>query len=191
MGKRPLSLLFACILVFSLMPAVALAINVNFDVSGSDETIAAQSVDVGKKVTEPRLSIVSRAYYVFKGWYKDAALTQPWRFSTVITDDDTDLTLYAAWVFTPGTPSSSGSTTGGYSYNNYSPSSCNPSVYYPADYYYYPADYYYPVATNYTAPYAAGIPKTGDAVSALPYLCLALSAVCAGAFALRRKAASN
>ena len=83
MGKRPLSLLFACILAFSLMPAVALAVTVTFNVSGSDDAPpATQNVEVGGKVTEPHLSTVSRAYYVFKGWYEDAGLTQKWNFTT-------------------------------------------------------------------------------------------------------------
>lgn len=183
MGKKPLSLLCACILVFSLVPAVALAVTVTFSVSGSDDAApAAQSVGVGEKVTEPSLSTVSRAYYVFKGWYKDSGLTQKWNFSTDTIATDTDLTLYAAWIHTPGSLSSNGSTTGGYSYNNYSPSACysayNPSAYYPSDYYYYPT-------TCYAASEYINIPKTGDAVHAFPYLCLALSALCAAAYIFR------
>ncbi len=187
MGKRPLSLLCACILVFSLLPAVALAIPVNFSVSGAAVTYDSQNVNAGEKVQNPG-GTVSIAYHVFNGWYKDAALTQKWDFNTTITASDTNLTLYGEWKFTPAKPSTSGSTTGGYSYNNYSPSACysayNPSVYYPADYYYYPSTYY-------TAPGGINIPKTGDAVNALPYLCLALSALCAAAFVLHRSKAAS
>ncbi|MEA4969832.1 MAG: InlB B-repeat-containing protein [Candidatus Pelethousia sp.] len=189
MGKRPLSLLCACILVFSLLPAVALAADppytVSFSINDGVGTPAAINVATATTISAPSLSVVSRAYYVFNGWYKDSDLKQKWNFSTDKVTES--MTLYGAWEFTPAKPSSSGSTTGGYSYNNYSPSACYsayyPSVYYPADYYYYPSAYY-------TAPGGINIPKTGDAVNALPYLCLSLSALCAAAFALRRSKAA-
>lgn len=54
-----------------------------------DETAGA-----GKLLTAPES--LKWTDHVFDGWYKDAALTKPWNFSTDVMPDS-DLTLYGAW----------------------------------------------------------------------------------------------
>jgi len=66
--------------------------NVRFETNGGN-LILDWPVEANSRVTEP--SAPSKEGYVFGGWFRDAALTQAWSFSTNITQTTT---LYAKWV---------------------------------------------------------------------------------------------
>ena len=61
--------------------------------SQSGSAVASQEVGNGGKVTKP--ADPTRANNIFDGWYKEAACTNPWNFSTDIVTSNT--TLYAKW----------------------------------------------------------------------------------------------
>lgn len=60
--------------------------------SNGGSAVAAQHLLTTDRIALP--SDPMRAGYVFKGWYGDQGLTQPWAFSTRIADD---VTLHAKW----------------------------------------------------------------------------------------------
>ena len=60
--------------------------------SNGGSAVTALKVQKGKTTTAP--SSPSKEYYNFKGWYKEAALTNQFDFTTAITDS---ITLYAKW----------------------------------------------------------------------------------------------
>lgn len=66
---------------------------VTFDSDGSS---VVDSVDVvsGSVLTRPTPD-PTRSGYQFIGWFKDAALTEPWDFANDIVTKD--ITLYAEW----------------------------------------------------------------------------------------------
>lgn len=66
---------------------------VTFDANGHGTAPAAQSVEDGKTATKPANPTASG--WTFKGWYKEAACTNAYDFSTAVTGD---ITLYAKWV---------------------------------------------------------------------------------------------
>lgn len=66
---------------------------VSFDSQGGS-TIASKTVAQGEKITEP--TAPARAGYTFAGWFKEAAGTTPWNFTSDTVS--AALTLYAKWV---------------------------------------------------------------------------------------------
>ena len=71
--------------------------NVTFDANGGTPVPAAQVVPHGLFATEP--SSPAKDYYLFAGWYSDAALSNAWTFST--DPVTSDITLYAKWDMDP------------------------------------------------------------------------------------------
>ena len=65
---------------------------VTFEVNGGD-AVEAQKIEAGQTASKPKDPYRDR--FNFGGWYKDAELTQPFSFSTVI---NADTTVYAKWV---------------------------------------------------------------------------------------------
>ena len=61
--------------------------------SQSGSSVSSQTIDHGGKVTEP--TAPTRANYIFGGWYKEAACTNVWNFSTDIVTSA--ITIYAKW----------------------------------------------------------------------------------------------
>lgn len=76
---------------------------VTFDANGHGTAPAAQTVESGKTATMP--ADPTETGWVFGGWYKEAACTNAYDFSTAVTGD---ITLYAKWVKdsggSPGSP---------------------------------------------------------------------------------------
>jgi uncharacterized repeat protein (TIGR02543 family) len=70
---------------------------VTFDADGGTPAPEAQTVAEGDKVTEP--PAMTKADYVFGGWYKEAARTTPWNFTMDTVAGD--ITLYAKWDSLP------------------------------------------------------------------------------------------
>lgn len=68
-------------------------VTVTFDENGHGTKPTAQRVIKGSKITEP--TALSATGYTFGGWYKEAACTNKWNFTTDLAN--TDLTLYAKW----------------------------------------------------------------------------------------------
>lgn len=64
---------------------------VKFNANGGT-VVESINVARGKTITAP---VTTREGYVFDGWYKDVALTEPFDFNTKITSN---ITLYAKWV---------------------------------------------------------------------------------------------
>ena len=64
---------------------------VTFNNQGKAENFT-QQVDAGSKATVP--TVPTTTGYTFAGWYTEAACTNPFDFSTTITED---ITLYAKW----------------------------------------------------------------------------------------------
>ena len=54
-----------------------------------------QTVQKGRRITEPAAPTFSNSSYVFTGWYTDEAFTAPWNFTTGIVT--ADVTLYAGY----------------------------------------------------------------------------------------------
>lgn len=79
------------------------AYTVTFDANGHGTAPAAQTVEHGKTAAKPANPTASG--WTFKGWYKEAACTNAYDFSTAVTGD---ITLYAKWVKdsggSPGSP---------------------------------------------------------------------------------------
>ncbi len=67
---------------------------VDFNSNGGTE-VDSQVVAAGEKATEP--AAPTKEGTTFAGWYKDAALTQPFNFDTDTVS--ADITLYAAWEY--------------------------------------------------------------------------------------------
>ena len=65
---------------------------VSFEVNGGD-AIDAQKIEAGQTASKPKDPYRDR--FNFGGWYKDAELTTPFSFSSVI---NADTTVYAKWV---------------------------------------------------------------------------------------------
>ncbi len=72
---------------------------VTFDANGHGTAPAAQTVEHGKTATKP--ADPTETGWVFGGWYKEAACTNAFDFSTPIT---ADITLYAKWTEEGTTP---------------------------------------------------------------------------------------
>ena len=68
-------------------------VEVQFDSTGGN-TLTAKVVVPGEKIVEPVVPV--REGYVFGGWYKEAALTTTWNFTTDTVTENT--TLYARWT---------------------------------------------------------------------------------------------
>ena len=78
---------------------------VTFDANGHGTAPSAQSVEDGKTATKPTDPTASG--WIFRGWYREAACTNAFDFSTPITGA---ITLYAKWT------KNGGSGGGGYTY---------------------------------------------------------------------------
>ena len=74
-------------------PPVPVTYTVTFDANGHGTAPAAQTVESGKTATKPADPTASG--WSFGGWYKEAACTNAFDFSTPITGD---ITLYAKWT---------------------------------------------------------------------------------------------
>lgn len=72
---------------------------VSFDLDGHGSAISSQLVAYGADVTQP--AAPTTGGYSFGGWYSDAALSDPFSFSTGITPAAAPLTLYAKWSVIP------------------------------------------------------------------------------------------
>ncbi len=66
-------------------------VTITFESNGGSEVAA---IRVQKNKTAAAPSSPSRKGYLFKGWYKEAALTNAFAFSTALTEN---ITLYAKW----------------------------------------------------------------------------------------------
>ncbi|MCQ2357074.1 MAG: InlB B-repeat-containing protein, partial [Methanocorpusculum sp.] len=69
------------------------AFRVLFDTNGGSSINPETGLSYGDRITQPADPVKSG--YIFGGWYKDAALTTRWNFSTPIPGD---MTLYAGWA---------------------------------------------------------------------------------------------
>ena len=67
---------------------------VSFNMNGHGTAPANQTIDYGSKVTKP--SDPTASGYTFGGWYKEAACTNAWNFSTDVVTGAT--TLWAKWT---------------------------------------------------------------------------------------------
>ena len=85
-------------------------VTVTFDENGHGTKPTAQRVIKGSKITEP--TALSATGYTFGGWYKEAACTNKWNFTTDLAN--TDLTLYAKWTPIPYTINYTAPTNGTY-----------------------------------------------------------------------------
>ena len=65
-----------------------------FDLQGKGSAIDTLYVEDGALIVAP--AEPTDEFYIFEGWYKDAAATIPWDFENDIVTDNT--TLYAKWV---------------------------------------------------------------------------------------------
>ena len=74
-------------------PPVPVTYTVTFDANGHGTAPASQTVESGKTATKPADPTASG--WSFGGWYKEAACTNAFDFSTPITGD---ITLYAKWT---------------------------------------------------------------------------------------------
>ncbi|MCL1930906.1 MAG: InlB B-repeat-containing protein, partial [Treponema sp.] len=66
---------------------------VNFFANGGSPAPQSQTIIQGEKVTEP--AAMTKAGYVFGGWYMEAAYTNQWNFATNVILDN--ISLYAKW----------------------------------------------------------------------------------------------
>ena len=82
-----------------ILPKEATTYTVTFDANGHGTAPAAQTVKSGEKATEP--TAPTETGWTFGGWYKEAACTNAFDFSTPITGD---ITLYAKWTEESVTP---------------------------------------------------------------------------------------
>ena len=81
-------------LVDDAMPCL---FTVSFDSLGGSAVAPQNNVEYDALATQPPPP--SRAGYTFGGWYTEPALTNPYNFSTPVTNN---VTLYARWVAGPG-----------------------------------------------------------------------------------------
>lgn len=79
--------------VTEIVGPAAVTYTVTFDTDGGS-AVAAQTVEEGGKVTKP--ADPTKQGSTFDDWYKNAAKTQKWNFSTDTVSDDT--TIYAKWT---------------------------------------------------------------------------------------------
>ena len=70
------------------------AFTVTFNANGGTPAPGQQSIAHGGNVTEP--SVMIKSGYTFSGWYKEAAYTNRWNFSTDTVT--ANITLYAKWL---------------------------------------------------------------------------------------------
>ncbi len=63
-------------------------------VSNGGSAVEPVTVENGALLAKP--ADPTRAYFLFVGWYKDAALTTPWNFASDVVMSD--ITLYAKWI---------------------------------------------------------------------------------------------
>lgn len=68
------------------------SVTLTFVTNGANETVANQTITSTKGAKYP--GILTKANYVFKGWYKDSACTQLFDFTSSILEDTT---VYAGW----------------------------------------------------------------------------------------------
>ncbi|GBU28022.1 hypothetical protein R84B8_01580 [Treponema sp. R8-4-B8] len=66
---------------------------VTFNTNGGTPAPAQQTVNIGGKANEP--AAMTKSGNVFGGWYKEAAFTNKWNFTTDTVS--ADITLYAQW----------------------------------------------------------------------------------------------
>ena len=78
----------------TLYPYWAQEFTVTFNANGHGTAPASQTVLSGAKATEPTAPTATG--YTFGGWYKEAACTNAWNFSTDVVTANT--TLYAKWT---------------------------------------------------------------------------------------------
>lgn len=85
--------------VYTIGPKTAATYTVTFNSQGGS-AVSSQSVEEGGKVTKP--DAPTRTGYTFGGWYKEAACTNQWNFtSDTVTSN---ITLYAKWTANGTTP---------------------------------------------------------------------------------------
>jgi uncharacterized repeat protein (TIGR02543 family) len=77
----------------TLYARLGLPRTVTFDTDGGS-SVPAQTVAEGGTVEEPPAP--TKVNYVFDGWFKEAALTTPWNFSTDTVTGN--ITIYANWI---------------------------------------------------------------------------------------------
>ena len=82
-----------------IVPKEVTTYTVTFDVNGHGTAPAAQTVDDGKTATKP--ANPNETGWTFGGWYKEAACTNAYDFSTPVT---ANITLYAKWTEESVTP---------------------------------------------------------------------------------------
>jgi uncharacterized repeat protein (TIGR02543 family) len=75
-------------------PAGLVTYDVTFDSNGGSAVATIKDVESGTKITAP--TAPTKPGFDFGGWYKEAALTNEWKFDTDTVT--TAITLYAKWV---------------------------------------------------------------------------------------------
>lgn len=80
----------------SASPAPVPNCTVTFNSNGGS-AVAAQSIDIGSKATEPDPA-PTKTGFTFGGWFKDVGLTEEFAFNTETVKGD--ITLYAKWTAT-------------------------------------------------------------------------------------------
>ncbi len=102
-GKRILALALAVVMLLSV--ALLAGCNKQEDTTPSGFKVAfmvegkqygdIQTVQKGRRITEPAVPTFSDKSFAFTGWYTDEAFTTPWNFTTGIVN--ADMTLYAGY----------------------------------------------------------------------------------------------
>lgn len=93
--KKIISLIAIMTLGFILMACTTTKYTVTFESNGGS-AVTAIEVESGKTFTAP--AVPTRSGYAFDGWFKEAALTNPWVFETDVVTGN--ITLYAKWSVT-------------------------------------------------------------------------------------------
>ncbi|MDG0889623.1 InlB B-repeat-containing protein [Paracholeplasma manati] len=93
--KKFVSLIAMLTLGLILMACATTKYTVTFE-SNQGSAVEAISVESGKTISAPTAPV--RSGYAFEGWFKEAALTNPWVFATDTVTSD--ITLYAKWSMT-------------------------------------------------------------------------------------------
>ena len=83
----------------SVTPPATITYTVTFDANGHGTAPSAQTVESGKTATKP--ADPTETGWTFGGWYKEAACSNAFNFSTPITGN---ITLYAKWTKDGGDP---------------------------------------------------------------------------------------
>ncbi len=76
-----------------IVPKETVTFTVTFNANGHGTTPASQTINSGEKAAEP--TDPTETGWIFGGWYKEAACTNAFNFSTPITGN---ITLYARWT---------------------------------------------------------------------------------------------